>query len=351
MSASSSDASAFLVPVSSSRTCRRAVGLAVLLVPWTTLSCASREPVNGPRGLGGAGGPEGTGGEADTSGTGGRAPGGPRVPTAGQDAGSAATAPDGPGSRGDDSGAGAPVEDAGASASEDGGAPGPSCKGGRYKLCDDFEDGPAGGLPPAWTVLKGYSALSPKDVGLASDQARSGKMSLKSSSQLRGATRAQRSLEALGTTAYHHWGRVFYKVDFPSPKPRTYLHTTFVSLFGPSGENRIVDSVEAPNGTHQWLFNIPSDRCCSSSGYNWKFDAAWHCAEWYVDSAAKTFRFFSDSAEVTQVSFTNRANAPMSNYTAIAIGATFYQSNGSIASPFTMWFDDLAIDDNRVGCQ
>jgi hypothetical protein len=43
----------------------------------------------------------------------------------------------------------------------------------------------------------------------------------------------------------------------------------------------------------------------------------------------------------------------MSDYTAVIVGATFYQGTGAIASPFVIWFDDLAIDDaanGQIGC-
>jgi hypothetical protein len=38
----------------------------------------------------------------------------------------------------------------------------------------------------------------------------------------------------------------------------------------------------------------------------------------------------------------------MSQYTAIALGTTTYQS---LPGALVVWFDDLAIDDNRIGCQ
>ena len=112
-------------------------------------------------------------------------------------------------------------------------------------------------------------------------------------------------------------------------------------------ENRIVDTVEQSNGTHQWLFNIPDDSCCTGSSYNWSFDNAWHCAEWYVDVSSQSYRFFTDGSEVTQIGFTGRAGAKMSSYTSLAVGAEFFQAP---PSPFTIWFDDLAIDDNQIGC-
>ncbi len=268
--------------------------------------------------------------------------------------GSSTGAPDsggasGSGSAGSGSG---PTGDGGTVAGGDGGTAAQGCAGTNYKLCEDFETGTVGALPTGWTSFKGYGAGSPTDVALANDQFHSGTMSLKSDSLMRGATRAEKSLSAIGATAATHWGRIFYKVDSPSPKPNTYLHNTFVSLIGPSGENRIVDTVEATNGnTHQWLFNIPSDGCCTSSAYSWTFDAAWHCAEWYVDVATDSYRFFSDSTEVTALAFTGNTKSTMSDYTDVVVGATYYQSNGAIATPFIVWFDDLAIDDNRINCQ
>jgi hypothetical protein len=230
------------------------------------------------------------------------------------------------------------------------------CAGKTYKLCDDFETGTAGALGPMWTKYSGYGAAGPTDVALATDGAHSGKMSLKSDSINRGQQRAQRSLAALGATAYTHWGRIFYKVEQPSPPPQktatnTVIHITWTSLIGPGGENRVVDIVENMSGAHQWLFNIPSDGCCTSSAYNWKFDDSWHCAEWWVDVPTDSYRFFSDSVEVPALAFSGKKNSTMSNYTGIVLGATWYQQAGTILSPFVIWFDDLAIDDNRVGCQ
>ena len=234
--------------------------------------------------------------------------------------------------------------DANASAGRAGAAGSTACA---YKLCEGFESGSVGGVPTGWTSLKGFGSTR-GGVGLASDQAHSGNMALKSDSNHTGQDRVQLSLAALGPTAIKHWGRVFYKVQAPAPKPNGgVIHITFVALEG-STENRVVDTVEAINGTHQWLFNIPDDSCCSSSGYDWTFDAAWHCAEWNIDVTAKSFHFYSDSQEVPQLAFTGKANSKMSTYTSIALGTIFYQTP---PSSLVVWFDDLVIDDNQVGCQ
>jgi hypothetical protein len=218
-----------------------------------------------------------------------------------------------------------------------------------YKLCESFESGSVGALPTGWTAYNGYGADAMKGVALASDQAHSGTMSLKSSSVTPGEQRIQKSLAALGATATKHWGRIFYKVQSPAPKTSggVYFHTTMVALEG-TIENRIVDSVQNPDGAHQWIYNVPDDSCCTGSAYSWTFDASWHCAEWYVDVSTNSYRFFTDSTEVTALAFTNNANAKMSSYTAIVVGSIFYQTP---PSPFVLWLDDLAINDAQIGCK
>jgi hypothetical protein len=173
-------------------------------------------------------------------------------------------------------------------------------------------------------------------------------MSLKSEGMNTGMDRVQKSLSGIGATATKHWGRIFYKVQSPPPKPNSgVIHLTLLALEGTT-ENRVVDTVINTAGMHQWLFNIPDDSCCTSSPYNWTFEDTWHCAEWNVDVGTQSFRFFSDGKEVTQLAFTGRTNSKMSNYTSVGLGSIFYQTP---PMPIVVWFDDLAIDDNQIGCQ
>ena len=247
------------------------------------------------------------------------------------------------GGAGSDGGAGGSKVDAG------GGDMGPAssgCAGKTYKLCEDFESGTVGMIPNGWTALQGYA---PKRGGtvLANDAAHSGSMALKSDGMSTGLDRVKRALTSLGPTATKHWGRLFYKAGTPLPKPNTgVIHITMAALEGTT-ENRVVDTVVATNGTHQWLFNIPDDSCCAGSDYKWSFDTDWHCAEWNIDVATSSFRFFSDGQEVTQLAFTGKTGARMSTYASIGLGTIYYQAP---PAPIVMWFDDLAIDDNRVGC-
>jgi hypothetical protein len=275
---------------------------------------------SGGAGGGGPGGVGATGGHAGTSGGGGSAVGG----TAGT---------------------------AGAGGGLDGGSGGATfgCAGKTYKLCEDFETGTVGGIPTGWTALNGYGSDSAKGVGLATGEHHSGSMALQSTSMVPGEERVQKSLAALGATATKHWGRIFYKVQSPAPLPASgaVIHVTLGALEGTT-ENRVVDTVEASSGKHQWLFNIPDDSCCSGTPYNWSFDTDWHCAEWYVDVATESYRFFTDNTEVMSLAFTENASAKMSSYKSFALGAIFYQTP---PSPFVIWFDDLAIDDAQIHCQ
>jgi hypothetical protein len=288
-------------------------------------------------GSAGAGGQTALGGSGGSSGVG---AGGTPAGGAGSDGGAGTG-----GSTADAGGAGTGGSTADAGGGDTGSASS-GCAGKTYKLCEDFESGTVGMIPNGWTALVGYA---PKRGGtvLSKDAAHSGSMALKSDGMSTGLDRVQRALASLGPTATKHWGRLFYKVGTPAPKPNTgVIHITMAALEGTT-ENRVVDTVVAMNGTHQWLFNIPDDSCCAGSPYNWTFGADWHCAEWNIDVAMSSFRFFSDGQEVTQLAFTGKTGARMSNYKSIGLGTIYYQMP---PAPIVMWFDDLAIDDNRVGC-
>ena len=109
----------------------------------------------------------------------------------------------------------------------------------------------------------------------------------------------------------------------------------------------VVDTVMAPDGTHQFLFNVPDDSCCAGSSYDYEYDDQWHCAEWYVDAATQSYQFFYDGAEVTEIAFTGVPGAHIEGFESIIVGWIDYQSP---STPNEGWYDDLAIDDERIGC-
>ena len=67
-----------------------------------------------------------------------------------------------------------------------------------------------------------------------------------------------------------------------------------------------------------------------------------------MNATTNSYRFFTDSTEVTSIGFTGKTCDMMSNpYTAVIVGSTSYQSP---PAPWVMWFDDLAINDTQIGC-
>jgi len=243
----------------------------------------------------------------------------------------------------------------GAAASGEGGATA-GCAGKPYKLCEDFNTGTAGQLPAEWTLQKSYGAESPQNAALATDEFHSPPMSLKAEDLGQsGAARALRSLAGLGVTAGKHWGRIFYKMQVPTPMYDGFLQNTWVALTSAGGQTQVVDTVTMSNGkdqgTHQWLTIPPAgDSCmCCGSAYDWTFDNAWHCTEWYIDGPEiGSYRFFFDSIEVSIPGLAGKTCTEVPDgFTGVLVGSLTYAPP---PGPRVVWFDDLAIDDNRIGC-
>jgi hypothetical protein len=261
----------------------------------------------------------------------------------------------------------AATPDAGHPAAQDAGAPDSGaaltgCAARRYKLCEDFESTDVGAIPNGWNVPPPTGWQNTAMVGVVAE-AHSGAHGFKSSAATNGPRRILTSLGPLGITG-SHWGRIFWKAGAPAPiaPSGTVIHSSLVALIGHSPvdsdgiEARVVDTVEDDQGKFQFLYNVqPNSRAefATGSSYDWNYDAAWHCAEWQVDQATQSYRFFIDSQEVTEIAIDKGAG----NYSGIeippaydtlAIGWINYQNapNGG----FEAWFDDLAIDDTRIGC-
>ena len=334
----------------------------VVLVASLSFGCSSSQPTDAGAAGGGAGGSPTSGGGSTSAngGAGGSLMSGRGGTSTGGGGGAAGQGSAGTGAASSSGGSGGSIAAAGAAAGGQGPMAGnggtggvtaaTGCAGKKYKLCEDFETGTVGQLPTGWTTKNGFGPASPKNAALASDAFHSGAMSLKADDLgLKGAARAMKSLASLGATATKHWGRIFYKAQVPEPRPTNgVIHTTWVTLLAAEGDNHVVDTVEATNGSHQWLYNR-TDNCATGSPYNWRYDSAWHCAEWYVDGPSATYRFFSDSIEVPSIGFTGKTCTTVANgYTSVVVGTTTYQT--PLPGPRIIWFDDLAIDDNRIGC-
>jgi hypothetical protein len=240
----------------------------------------------------------------------------------------------------------APAADVGVDAPATDAAVLTGCAAHDYLFCEDWESATSSALPAGWTVGGGWMDGEPT---ITTDQHHTGTHALRSAMAHAGQHRAEHALDALGAAAGHHWGRVFYRVATPAfvPPSGTVIHDTMIALLG-EDECRVVDTVVSDRGDHQFLLNIPDDTCCVGSGYDYhSFDGAWHCAEWYVDDTADSYRFFFDGTEVTSIAYTGTNGVPIESFTRIAVGLRNYQD---AAMPYDSFFDDLALDDERIGC-
>lgn len=231
--------------------------------------------------------------------------------------------------------------------------PARSCDGHDYLLCLDFEDDEIGGIPAGWT--RNGDLVSVQD-----DLAHLGVHSLRTDAQPEWRRRIEHDASMIGPS---HWGRVFYRVAQPIPDA-DLVHSTHVSLIGVGpnigeAEYRYFDSIKASSTGQgienrlQFIFNVQPSGPEFAQGTGWLeryYEDVWHCAEWHVDAADQSYAFYYDGEEL--FSFANgpgnfaESEIPDS-YSTITLGWTNYQS----APPgFTAWYDDFAIDDERIGC-
>jgi hypothetical protein len=290
-------------------------------------------------GMAGAGG-------AGLSGSSGSTNGG-NAGAAGANAGSAGSAGAAP------SGGAAGTSGAGTSGS--GGTAPRGCQDPSIPICEDFEASEVGQLPPDWTKNG--------TVGVATDEFHAGTRSLKVEAAASGPRRMTLTgarVTALGGT---HWGRVFYKVDQPAPRPASgVIHSTIVAGSAQSPisgtiEVRVVDTVEDAQGNHQYLYNVqPNERgeFGRGSSYDYQYDGEWHCAEWFVEHATQSYRFFIDGDEIESIAVANGAgNFAESEIPAVfqSISVGWYNYQSAPNGGFVAWLDDLAIGGSRFGCE
>jgi hypothetical protein len=246
------------------------------------------------------------------------------------------------------------------------GGSGQGCSGGNYLICEDFEGTEVGQIPSGWT------RRGPADkVGVADDAAVSGKKSLRIGAIENGERRIAHPGALLGAA---HWGRVRFKVQMPITD--AFVHSTIVAAAGTGPtkgalEVRLFDTVKAATADSSWcsdaakgksncfqfLYNVqPSNFAEFGKGgpYGWTFDAAWHCAEWHVDSTDQSYELFYDNERIDSVSFKNGAgkydNSDIpTTFDEVRVGWNNYQK--ATNPGFSAWIDDVALDDQRIGCE
>jgi hypothetical protein len=232
-----------------------------------------------------------------------------------------------------------------------------SCPPGKYILCEDFDTIEPGTIPPGWIKHGDLVAVS-------DDAAVSGVHSLKIGPTDNGERRIYHDGSILPSG---HWGRIRYKVQLPVPD--AFVHSTLVALYGDGPttgiqEVRVVDTVKEDkdgfnndgNGNHfQYLYNVQPNgpEFGKGSDYSRMFDDQWHCVEWHIDGPTQSYDFYVDGVKLDQISIANgpgnyNGSEIPDSYKEIRVGWNNYQS----APPgFTAWIDDVAVDDEQIGCK
>jgi hypothetical protein len=190
-------------------------------------------------------------------------------------------------------------------------------------------------------------------MGVASDDARNGRKSFK----VDGGNNGQHFMDrkgGLGAMATHHYGRVYMKVATPAPWPSAgVLHADFIEGLGPNmdgGQHNIRwGVVENTDHKMQWIYNVQPDNAGEwgdGTSYDYDWPGSWQCIEWVYDQPSQSGTLWIDGEEIPiDVGGSHAPEIPV--WTSLGVGLANYQDAGQ---GYTVWFDELAYDDERIGC-
>jgi hypothetical protein len=223
-------------------------------------------------------------------------------------------------------------------------------------IFEDFESTAPGQIP------KGFTKKGSCEV--VAEGAHSGMHCLKldaAAKGMRGLEKSGPEIAALGGT---HWGRMYFKVQLPTPAPvGNGAHTTMVagSAQSPSEKDPIevrMMGLSVGKDNFHWLYNVQPRKGRKEFGANsrqaQKFSDQWTLAEWFVDNTTQSYRYFINGQELTDLSFKKGegkyegAEIPAA-FESLSFGWCNYQP---VADPgVVVWIDDLAVGKDRIGDQ
>ena len=220
----------------------------------------------------------------------------------------------------------------------------PRCCHTHAKLCEDFESGTVGASPNStlWTVTKATADT----MQISSTQAARGNQSL----HIRAANAGSQHAMISNTSAFPFannmfWGRAF--VYFNSAYPSN--HTTYMAA-GPS-----------PNPNYQWLRyssfgsghlgGNDSDPDNSAASNQSLPQAAWACLEWQYDVPnLKAYYYFNGQLIATLAIDSKHVGTTDLDFKQVEIGWELYSQDGAGGAAWDMYFDEIALNDTRIGC-
>lgn len=228
----------------------------------------------------------------------------------------------------------------------------------RAIIFEDFESTKIGEIPKGFTK-KGACAV----VG---DVAHSGMQALKLDAAVKGMRGLEKTGAEIAALGGQHWGRLFYKVQLPAavPPEGKSAHATMVAGAAQSPldqdpiEVRLMGMSIGPKDGFKYLYNVQPRKGRKEFGTHSRakqtFTDAWTLAEWYVDHATQTYRFFINGQELTDVGVQKGAgNFAGAEIPAVFERMTFGWNNYQpvTGDGFVVWIDDLAVGKDRIGDQ
>ncbi len=222
-------------------------------------------------------------------------------------------------------------------------------------LVEDFETTQPGQIP------KNYSKTGA--IGVVDEVAHSGRQSLRMEAAVNGPRRITVSDKSLmATLGGEHWGRLFFKVQTPTPVPADgVVHSTLVSgmaqspQFNDQIEVRVLDTILNRDAALSFIYNVqPKSRgeFANGSRGDYKFSAEWTMAEWHVNFSTQSYTLFINGMEVPGASMSKGAGKfEKCEIPELFESLSFGWNNYQKAEPngFVAWIDDIALSKERVG--
>ena len=229
------------------------------------------------------------------------------------------------------------------------------CASSGLKLCEDFETGTID--TATWTKV----GATPMIDGL---QHARGQKALHITVNGNGPSYI-RETKTFPATNNDYWGRMFVWFEsLPAPPGMTYAHWTFAAATGTEVAGEIRLSGQLQNGKN--LFGVGTDNGAALGTGDWTNsdkDPAnaplavptkqWLCIEWLHAGSTNETRFFWDAVEHASLYTSASKHGGNTNpyvlprFDALWVGWQEYQTS---TEKFEMWVDEIAVDDQRIGC-
>lgn len=231
---------------------------------------------------------------------------------------------------------------------------GPSrCGNGGLSVCESFEAATPGAAVPAGWTTGGYGN---RTLAVVEDDRARGARSLRIDvAGNQGAVVGMLIRDNLGALGARYFGRSFMKIA--APAPTGFVHFDAFEARGDyEGQTNMVrwastgTNVGTGGGNWSWIYNVQSTDHgeFGSEGPRSAHprDGEWMCLEWFMEAAAQEARFWYDGAEIDYLHIdTERAEIPV--FDSFHVGFQKFQQT---AGAWRVWVDEIAFDDERIGC-